>query len=818
MPLTPSTPRLHGLDPAALAGVLSPGGARPVIPGWEILEPLGEGGLGTVWKATRQSDGTIAALKVPRAEDISLVERLEAEAAALRSLDHPHIVRLLETGPLENGSLYLAMEYIDGPPLSQAIPAHGFPAARACEIFRQVAAAVIHAHSRGVLHRDLKPGNILLDASGHARVADFGLAHSVAGRVQRLSLTLAGLIAGTAEYLPPEAYRAGCEPAPTADIYALGVILYELLTGSPPRGAWSPVSLHRKDVDIRIDDLLRRALEPDPDKRFPTVLAMLTELERILRSPARYAGTPRLTRAVRFMDFVWTMLGLFLFLGAFGVIARIEKYGFGLPVDLIGSETIRIGTYQAIFILLVAAAPVCLWQIFRLWRFRAVPLREALPSPLGLKLGTTRTAAVAVALTQLLCVLTPAYFGAQAWREKCMKWLTPDDYPWTEGFVVTEGVHGETAHDPWHWPEGEQTYSLRERSGWITDPLGSNLDHTNFIPGLMPRLVAGLAMLYAATVVLTLLAACISWWRFRKWSQSAALGILTFLSVRAVRADIAAWNVAAVRDANRIDPIRRVFDRHGERIEQIITTLSAGGSPLREHPLCFADQVLLGDTPHDRATLAPALSSWAAPFREPHRRLTKISQGVVPGLILDQCFAWQVYEDCTDPPGGPATGALTITGATAGILYNTNTFAIRRLAIASVPLWSAAPRPLHPGEAAAWVQTFANALTQQPGPGQPDPLDTLFLPHLLTSGPVCQWQPDFRVEPQPRAAVLAPLRALRTRAPRHFSVQTPGPAQHLPGGRRRIALTFGTGDDTARWHADLVFTGGRWQGAQLLTR
>ena len=151
------------------------------------------------------------------------------------------------------------------------------------------------------------------------------------------------------------------------------------------------------------------------------------------------------------------------------------------------------------------------------------------------------------------------------------------------------------------------------------------------------------------------------------------------------------------------------------------------------------------------------------------------------------------------------------------MLFNSNTFAIRRLATATFSLWSAAPRPLTPGEADTWAQTFADALTQQPGTGQPDPLDALFLPHLLTSEPVCQWQPDFRVQPQSRATVLAPLRAFRARAPRPFSMQTPGPAQHLPGGRRRIALTFGDGNDTAHWHADLIFTAGRWQCAQLLT-
>lgn len=357
------------MNPAALLGVLAPSGLRPEVPGWEIGLPLGEGGLGTVWKATRLSDGLTAALKVPRSENIALIERLEAEVAALRSLDHPNIVRLLESGPLENGSLYLAMEYIDGPPLSQAIPAGGFPLARACEIILQVAAAVVHSHSRSVLHRDLKPGNILLDAAGNAHVADFGLAHSVPERVQRLSLTLTGHIAGTAEYLPPEAYRSGYEPTASADIYALGVILHELLTGSPPRGAWAPVSSQKMDVDIRIDDLPQHALDPDPARRLSSVQAMLDGLNQILRSPARYAGTPRMTAPVRFMDFLWTMAGLFLCFGSFGLVVRIEKYGFGLPIDLIGTETIRIGTYQGIVLLLVIGVPFGLWQIFRLWRF-----------------------------------------------------------------------------------------------------------------------------------------------------------------------------------------------------------------------------------------------------------------------------------------------------------------------------------------------------------------------------------------------------------------------------------------------------------------
>ncbi len=214
------TPRLNGLDPLSLTALAGGRPVRPTVPGWKLLEPLGEGGLGVVWRATRESDGTHAAIKVPRAEDVSLVERLEVEARILESLDHPHIVRLLESGPLEGGSLYLALELVDGPPLSQCVPPTGYPAAEAYRLFRQISGAVAYAHSRQVLHRDLKPANILLDAAGNVRVADFGLAQSVAGRVQRLSLTLTGLVAGTAEYLPPEAYRADYKADAATDIYA----------------------------------------------------------------------------------------------------------------------------------------------------------------------------------------------------------------------------------------------------------------------------------------------------------------------------------------------------------------------------------------------------------------------------------------------------------------------------------------------------------------------------------------------------------------------------------------------------------------------
>ena len=814
---TPRSPRLHGLDPAALTGVLSGAhSAQPQVPGWEISDPLGEGGLGTVWKARRISDDTVAAIKVPRAEDIALVERLEVEAAALRALDHPQIVKLLESGPLDDGSLYLAMEYVDGPPLSQAIPAAGFSPARAYELFRQIAAAVAHAHSRGVLHRDLKPGNILLDAPGNARVADFGLAHSVPDRVQRLSLTYTGLIAGTAEYLPPEAYRAGYEPAATTDIYALGVIRFELLTGGPPRGAWSPVSLQRCEVDIRIDDLLHRALDPGPARRFQSVEAMLVNMNRILNSPGRYAGTPRVTRAVRFMDFIWTALGLFLFFGALGLVVRIEKYGFGLPVDLIGTNTIRIGSYQAIIILLTVAAPFGLWQLIPLWRFPSVPLREALPAPFGLKLGTTRTTGVIVLLSQLLFLIAPGVLGALAWRETCTAWLKEGVPSWKQGLVVTEGQQGKVAHDPWQWPEEGKEYSLREHAGWITDPFRRQLDHTNYIPGLIPRLIAGLTIFYAATLTLTIMSAFARWWRFRKWGRALVLTTLLGFTAREVQAAVRRYDPNAAWAATPYERHRFSFGKHTEKLDPVRDFLfPQDGPPLWVVPPseilnCYAATVVCDTRTLTGPDLGQYLVSHAAQRRAAHRCALRLDTVREPG---HDDFEWSVFryqaafEEGDDPPNGPAAGHLTRL-ALFGSLSPAGV-SIASQQIHTVQLWSVAPRVLSLAEAAEWARAFFSALGTPPATGQPDPLAALFLPRQLAFDGSFVYGKILT-----RETLLAHL---RTGGAPLVLTRSPGPATEHPGARRRIVMeaTDQTTGDSLTWTADLVHHDGRWQCVKL---
>ena len=406
------TPRLRGLDPELLLGVLGDDAREslPRIPGWKILGVAGEGGSGIVWRAERVSDAVAAAIKIAPPGEPETVARIEREAGFLRELRHPHIVELLETGALEEGDqaggLYLAMEFIDGPALVNEIPERGLPPERAFRWFREIVSAVAQAHDAGVLHRDLKPANVLVDPDGRVKVADFGLARPVHRRVHLLSLTRAGLVAGTAEYLPPEAYRGDYRPGPAADIFALGVMLHEMLTGTPPRGAWLPAST-REGVDVRIDGIIRRAMDPDPEQRWPDPQAMVAALDEVLASPPRFAGAALVTFPVRVADCLWTLLGLFLFMAGTSSLLALDKAWVRLPFDLVGDHGRLIGGFHALFVLTLLGIPLGAWQIVRLWRFRHIPLREALPSPFGLRLGHSQTAAVLVFLCQLVCLLIP---------------------------------------------------------------------------------------------------------------------------------------------------------------------------------------------------------------------------------------------------------------------------------------------------------------------------------------------------------------------------------------------------------------------------
>ena len=289
---TPSEP----LSPAALA---------PHFPQLEILECLGRGGMGVVYKARQKALNRFVALKIlapERSTDPGFAERFTAEARTLASLNHPNIVTIHDFG--ESGGFYhLVMEYVDGVNLRQAMTAGRFTPEQALAIVPPVCEALQYAHDHGVVHRDIKPENLLLDQQGRVKVADFGIAKllgsATAGGPGTTAAdtvpanappagavgpdTLGASAAGTPQYMAPE-QRARGPVDHRADIYSLGVVLYELLTGETPKTSLEAPS-RKIQIDVRLDEVVLRALAVAPELRFPTATEFRTRVEA-LTAPA----------------------------------------------------------------------------------------------------------------------------------------------------------------------------------------------------------------------------------------------------------------------------------------------------------------------------------------------------------------------------------------------------------------------------------------------------------------------------------------------------------------------------------------------------
>jgi len=244
---------------------------------YRLLGRLGSGGMADVWCAEDSMLNRRVALKFlhPRfAQDEQFVERFRREASAAAGLQHPNVVGVFDRGTVD-GAHYIAMEYVDGASLKDLI-ARGLSVGEAVEIVRQVLAGVRYAHERGIIHRDLKPQNVLVDSEGRARVTDFGIARAGASEI-----TQTGSVLGTAQYLSPEQAQ-GLPVTAASDIYSIGVMLYEALTGGVPFDADSPVTVALKQVSERprppselnpqvsraLDGVVMRALAKDPANRF----------------------------------------------------------------------------------------------------------------------------------------------------------------------------------------------------------------------------------------------------------------------------------------------------------------------------------------------------------------------------------------------------------------------------------------------------------------------------------------------------------------------------------------------------------------------
>jgi serine/threonine-protein kinase len=226
----------------------------------ELLEEIGRGGMGSVWKARHlRLDRTVAVkfLREDLAAQPDWQQRFEREARALALLNHPGIVAVHDFG-VADGKTFIVMEHVAGRPLSEAVP---LEAPRALALARQLSQALAYAHERGIVHRDIKPQNVLLDAAGNAKLTDFGIARLLHGAPEAASaaLTATGGVVGTPRYMAPEAL-AGAAPDPRMDVFSLGVVLYEMLTGHPPLGELQP-------LPGGLDAVVRKALAYDPSQR-----------------------------------------------------------------------------------------------------------------------------------------------------------------------------------------------------------------------------------------------------------------------------------------------------------------------------------------------------------------------------------------------------------------------------------------------------------------------------------------------------------------------------------------------------------------------
>ncbi len=272
---------------------------------WVIFKELGRGGMGRVYLAQEEMNGRPGALKILAAElaqDAGFLSRFQQEIATLSQLDHPNIVRFYDSG-FENGLYFYAMEYVEGQSLEDILQQQGrLPWSEVLDIALQICPALRHVHDHGIIHRDIKPPNILRTPAGQIKLTDFGIAKVFASG----HLTATGGVVGTAEFLSPE-QAAGKPVSKRSDLYSLGVVLYTLLTGRTPFEGLSFLDLLHKhryaqfdrpqkvvpELPYEIDDVVCQLLEKDPSNRPPDCLVLGKHLESIRKKLDRKSSQTR---------------------------------------------------------------------------------------------------------------------------------------------------------------------------------------------------------------------------------------------------------------------------------------------------------------------------------------------------------------------------------------------------------------------------------------------------------------------------------------------------------------------------------------------
>lgn len=271
----------------------------PKFPQLEILSFVGQGGMGAVYKARQKELDRIVAVKIlppDIGQDAAFAERFAREARALAKLNHPGIVTIYDFGRAD-GLYFFLMEFVDGVNLRQLLAGSRVSTREALAIVPQICDALQFAHDQGIVHRDIKPENILLDRRGRVKVADFGLAKIIERESGRVDLPVSQSseaaqqhgptgVMGTPQYMSPEQIQTPGEVDHRADIYALGVVFYQMLTGELPDKRPEPPS-HKVQIDVRLDEVVLRALEKNPELRYQQVSTLKTQVETIASESAQ---------------------------------------------------------------------------------------------------------------------------------------------------------------------------------------------------------------------------------------------------------------------------------------------------------------------------------------------------------------------------------------------------------------------------------------------------------------------------------------------------------------------------------------------------
>ena len=374
-------------EPAALA---------EQFPQLEVFELLGQGGMGAVYKARQKHLDRLVALKVlpPQAgDDAEFAERFAREARSLAILSHPNIVTVHDFGHTAEGLYYFIMEFVEGTDLRRVLQRGQLSPREALAIVPQVCEALQYAHDEGVVHRDIKPENILLDTKGRVRIADFGLARLLDRPDPALTLTQAGQRMGTPHYMAPEQIEHPHDVDHRADIYSLGVVFYEMLTGELPIGRFDSPS-QKVQVDVRLDEIVLHTLEKEPERRYQHASEVKSDVEAIPSggqaarpSPVSGDSAEAVRQRLRIPAIGLMISGAINFL----FLALVLVLGFGMGwVDISGRPEMLVVAVMtaatAVGVILIAGA----WQMLGLRSYGwavACSILALVPLSAGFMLG-----------------------------------------------------------------------------------------------------------------------------------------------------------------------------------------------------------------------------------------------------------------------------------------------------------------------------------------------------------------------------------------------------------------------------------------------